>query len=131
MTRKMTWLLLAIAPFALCAAIAQNAGDQAPQTVTLDAQGDSADWEQNQHMHDFYALSVKMLGANIEQVDVADYEHRSFAIFRAFARSMDMDPDAVAEHVKDIPRQMVAIVRADPQVLDSYESFLVALRGPR
>jgi hypothetical protein len=33
--------------------------------------------------------------------------------------------------LKAIPREMVGIAAADPKVLDSYESFLVALRGPR
>lgn len=41
------------------------------------------------------------------------------------------DPDGMLEHLKDIPRQIVAIVAGDPAVLDSYENFLVALRGPR
>jgi hypothetical protein len=35
------------------------------------------------------------------------------------------------DHLKNIPREMVGIVKQDPQVLDSYENFLVALRGPR
>jgi hypothetical protein len=33
--------------------------------------------------------------------------------------------------LKAIPREMVGIVADDPGVLDSYEGFLVALRGPR
>jgi hypothetical protein len=35
------------------------------------------------------------------------------------------------EHLKDIPRQMVGIVKDDPKVLDSYEAFTVALMGPQ
>jgi hypothetical protein len=35
------------------------------------------------------------------------------------------------DHLKAIPREMIAIAEADPKMLDSYENFLVALRGPR
>ena len=131
MTPKMSWLMLAVAPLVLRAAVAQHTAAEKPQTVTLDARGQSPEWEQNPHMHEFYELSVETLGAGAERVDVADYERKSYAIFRAFARSVGADPDRIVEHVKDIPRQMVAIVKADPKTLDSYESFLVALRGPR
>jgi hypothetical protein len=100
------------------------------ETVTLDAQGHSPEWEQNPHMVEFYALSVEMLRA-ARRVDAAAYEQRSYAIFRAFAASLGADPDGMIDHLKAIPREMVGIVAADAKVLDSYESFLVALRGPR
>ncbi len=100
-------------------------------TITLDAQGgDYPEWFQNPHMVEFYALSVEMLRA-ARRVDAAAYEERSFAIFRAFAASLGANPDGMIDHLKAIPREMVGIVAADPKVLDSYESFLVALRGPR
>ena len=100
------------------------------ETVTLDAQGHSPEWEQNPHMVEFYALSVEMLRA-ARRVDATVYEQRSYTIFRAFAESLGADPDGMIDHLKAIPREMVGIVAADPKVLDSYESFLVALRGPR
>jgi hypothetical protein len=37
----------------------------------------------------------------------------------------------MVDHLKNIPREMVMIVKRDPTVLESYESFMVALRGPR
>lgn len=100
------------------------------ETVTLDAQGHSPEWEQNPHMVEFYALSVEMLRA-ARRVDADAYEQRSYAIFRAFAESLGASPDGMIDHLKAIPREMVSIVAADAEVLDSYESFLVALRGPR
>jgi hypothetical protein len=100
------------------------------ETVTLDAQGHSPEWEQNPHMVEFYALSVEMLRA-ARRVDAAAYEQRSYAIFHAFAESLGTNPDGMIDHLKAIPREMVGIVAADAKVLDSYESFLVALRGPR
>jgi hypothetical protein len=101
------------------------------ETITLDAQGgDYPEWFQNPHMVEFYALSVEMLRA-ARRVDAAAYEGRSYAIFRAFAKSLGAGPDGMIDHLKAIPREMVGIVANDPNVLDSYENFLVALRGPR
>jgi hypothetical protein len=102
------------------------------ETITLDAQGgDYPEWFQNPHMVEFYALSVGMLRAHAGSVDAAAYEQKSYEIFRAFARSLGADPDGMIDHLKAIPGELVAIVADDPTVLDSYESFLVALRGPR
>jgi hypothetical protein len=102
------------------------------ETITLDAQGgDYPEWWTNPHMVEFYALSVEMLRANANRVDAATYEQKAYQIFRAFAHSLGIDPAGMIDHLKAIPREMVAIVRDDPHVLDSYENFLVALRGPR
>ncbi len=102
------------------------------ESITLDAQGgDYPEWYQNPHMVEFYALSVGMLRAHAGRVDAAAYEQQAYEIFRAFARSLETDPDGMIDHLKAIPREMVAIVADDPNVLDSYESFLVALQGPR
>jgi hypothetical protein len=124
--------LAAAAPLTLGNALAQH-GDaaQQPETVTLDAQGDYPEWFQNPHMVEFYALSVEMLRAQAGRVDAAAYEQKAYAIFRAFAESLHADPAGMIDHLKAIPREMVSIVAADPKVLDSYENFLVALRGPR
>ena len=126
--------LAALASLSLghCARAQQATEGAQGETITLDAQGgDYPEWFQNPHMVEFYALSVEMLRANAGRVDAAAYEQKSYAIFRAFARSLGADPDGMIDHLKAIPREMVAIVRDDPTVLDSYESFLVALRGPR
>ena len=133
MPMKRLALALAAAPLALGTALAQHAGHSSePQTITLDAQGgDYPEWFQNPHMVEFYALSVEMLRANAGRVDAAGYEQRAYAIFRVFAESLGADPDGMIDHLKAIPREMVGIVADDPKVLDSYESFLVALRGPR
>jgi hypothetical protein len=132
MTSMKTWLALTTLTFlSHCAASAQHAVEPAEgETITLDAQGgDYPEWFQNPHMVEFYALSVEMLRAR--RVDAAAYEQRSYAIFREFAKSLGADPDGMIDHLNAIPREMVGIVAADPKVLDSYESFLVALRGPR
>ena len=110
---------------------AQHATEAAQgATITLDAQGHSPEWEQSPHWREFYALSVEMLGGN-PTPDVAGYEQKSYEIFRAFARSMGASPEGMIDHLKSIPREIVGIVKDDPNVLESYEGFLVALRGPR
>jgi hypothetical protein len=129
---KILLALVAASPLSHCPASAQHGvAPTQGETVTLDAQGgDYPEWFQNPHMVEFYALSVEMLRA-ARRVDAAAYEDRSYAIFREFAKSLGADPDGMIDHLKAIPREMVGIVAADPRVLDSYDNFLVALRGPR
>ena len=76
------------------------------------------------------ALSIEMLRGN-SSPDVASYEQKSYAIFRDFAESIGASPDGMIDHLKNIPREVVGIVKDDPKVLESYENFMVALRGPR
>ncbi len=132
MNAHLPLLTLAVVASALLpSAGAQHGTAPPPETVTLNAQGgDYPEWFQNPHMVEFYALSVEMLRARRGRVDVAGYERRSYAIFRAFAASLGADPDGMVDHLKAIPREMAGIVADDAHVLDSYQNFLVALRGP-
>lgn len=102
-----------------------------PQAQTLSLQGDQSAWINNDHMRGFYALSKEALGKGAPPLDVESYRTQSYAIFRAFGKSMGGDPDMMVDHLKDIPGQMVTIVRDDPKVLDSYDNFVVALMGPQ
>jgi hypothetical protein len=113
-----------------CTASAQRAGPEPEgETITLNAQdGGYPEFLQSPQMHAFYALSVEMLRAT--PVDVASYEQQSYEIFRALALSLGWNPEGLVDHLKNIPRELVGIVKDDPKVLDSYASFLVALRGP-
>jgi hypothetical protein len=131
MALKSRILLLAglLAPMIATSQPAHDAGPD--ETITLEAQVDSSEWEQNEHLRKFYPLSVEMLGDGADEIDVELYEQRSYAIFREFAESIRVDPDGMVDHLKNIPREMVMIVKRDPTVLESYESFMVALRGPR
>jgi|SRR5688500_314771 len=133
MSLQSKWLALAASSLAFATAVAQHGGGAPePETITLDAQGgDYPEWFQNPHMVEFYALSVEMLRAQAGRVDAAAYEQKAYAIFRAFAESLHANPEGMIDHLKAIPREMVSIVAEDPKVLDSYENFLVALRGPR
>ncbi|MEQ1780816.1 MAG: hypothetical protein ABMA14_05615 [Hyphomonadaceae bacterium] len=101
------------------------------QGETVSLQGDQSAWIKSPEIHSFYDLSVASLGKGAPKLDFEAYRDKSYAIYRTFAASMGVNPDAMVEHLKDIPRQMVGIVKDDPKVLDSYEAFTVALMGPQ
>lgn len=114
---------LALAPAALA---------QPPEhTNQTSLQGDQSAWINNAHMRGFYDLTRETLGKSAPPLDFASYRDRSYAIFRAFGTSMGMAPEGMVDHLKDIPAQLVDIVKDDPAVLDSYDSFVVALMGPQ
>jgi hypothetical protein len=118
-----------LAAFVLAAALA--AGSASAQTATANLQGnDAAAWHNDPAMHRFYDLTRTTLGGGAKDLDFPAYRDKSYAIFRDFAASHGMTPEAMVDHLKLIPGQMVEIVKADPRVLDSYESFRDALFGP-
>jgi len=119
-----------------CGAAAQGSHWGKPQAapngdVTVKMQGDQSAWINNDHMRGFYALSQETLGKDAPPLDFASYREKSYAIFRAFGTSVGGDPEMMVDHLKDIPGQMVDIVKDDPEVLDSYDNFVVALMGPQ
>ncbi|NQV70070.1 MAG: hypothetical protein HQ498_08600 [Pseudohongiella sp.] len=78
---------------------------------------------------DLYALTVAVFAIGAENVKVSEYEQQVFALIRS-AEEFEGTADAFVEHVKDIPRQLVEIIREDSAVLDSCSNFSVALVGP-
>jgi hypothetical protein len=102
-----------------------------PQGRTVDLQGDPRGFMNNPHMRAFYDLSVTTLRPGAPKVDVKAYEEKSFAMFRALGASRGGSPEAMQDHLKLIPRQVIQIAKEDPRVLDSFESFTEALIGPK
>jgi hypothetical protein len=129
MIRRAIVSLAATAALALAApALAQPA----PHGTTAHMQGnDEQAWINDPHMHAFFDTTRAAFAQGPDKVDVAGYEQKSFAIFRAFAPTMHMTPEGMVDHLKLIPRQVVQIVKEDPTVLDSYGSFVAATFGPR
>lgn len=119
-------VMMAVALMLAPAAIAQP-----PEHGQTSLQGDQSAWINNAHMRGFYDLTRETLGGSAPPLDFASYRDRSYAIFRAFGASMGMAPEGMVDHLKDIPAQLVEIVKDDPAVLDSYDSFIVALMGPQ
>lgn len=93
-------------------------------------QGDTKAWSDNPHMHAFYELTRQTLGKDAPPLDFEAYREKSYAIFRAFGVSMGMSAEGMVDHLKDIPGQLVQIVKDDAEVLDSYADFTIALMGP-
>ena len=100
------------------------------RTVSLQGGADHAVWRDNPQFRAFYALTKESFANGPAKVDFPVYQEKSFAIFREFGRAMGMAPEAMVDHLKAIPGQMLQIVADDPKVLDSYEAFIVALNGP-
>ncbi len=105
-----------------------HAASEAPSTVSL--QGDPQSWKASPHIRDYYEATRAAFANGADAVDVPAYEARSREIFTVFADASGADREAMLDHLKDIPRQVVGIVRDDPTVLDSYDAFWVALSGP-
>lgn len=76
-----------------------------------------------------YALTVEVFAVGAGRVEVSGYEERVFALVRS-APEFAGNAEAFIEHIKDIPGQLVAIIREDPSVLDSCANFSIALVGP-
>ena len=74
------------------------------------------------------AKTVFAVGA--DNVQVHDFEEQVFAWVRASAEIPGDNAEAFVDHIKDIPRQLLAIIQEDPTVLDSCANFSVALVGP-
>ena len=120
--------LLALAPAA--AAHPPEVKAAAP-SAGANLQGDQASWIADPHIHAFYETTVAAFAKGPAKVNVDAFEQTSFAIFREFGASRGVRPEAMQDHLKLIPRQVVQIVKEDPKVLDSYDNFVAALFGPQ
>jgi hypothetical protein len=111
-------------------ATAQHAELSGPTTV--DIQGGYNEWRASPFIHQFYDLTKSAFASGADKVDFASYQEKSYSIFRAFGGSTGekAGEEAMLDHLKDIPRQMVGIVKDDPSVLESYDKFWIALSGP-
>ena len=84
----------------------------------------------NPNTRAFYDLSAKTFAKGTQGVDFADYQAKSFAIFRSLGTSMGVGPEAMQDHLKLIPGQVRDIVAEDPTALKDYDSFKLAMMGP-
>jgi hypothetical protein len=130
-------LLLATAALSLGLASAAAAQHPAPAPAPAPAKGetvrmadDAKSWISDPHIKGFYEMTKATFAGGAAKVDAKAFEQRSMAIFREFAKSRGMDPDAMQDHLKLIPGQVIQIVREDPKVLDSYDNFVAAMFGP-
>jgi hypothetical protein len=104
-------------------------GQRAP--VAGNMQGDQAAWIKDPHIHAFYGLTVQAFANGPAKVDEAAFTQKSYALFREFGAAIGENPEALVEHLKLIPGQVVQIAREDPEVLKSYDNFVAAIFGPQ
>ena len=98
-----------------------------PKTVSLQSPMPSCS---DRLVRGFYDITVSALANGTAEVNLTEYEARSFAHFRANASDMGAEPEPLVAHLKNIPREVVQIAGEDPRVLESCESFMLALHGP-
>lgn len=110
-----------------------QAGASAPPAPSANLQGeDPRKFVDNPPIRAFYALSVATLRPGAPPLDLKAYEAKSYALFHQLGemRAKGGGPGMV-EHLKLIPGQVVQIVKDDPRVLDSFDSFTDAMVGPK
>ena len=78
---------------------------------------------------DVYALTVEIFAEGVENVELEHYQEQVFGLVRSSEEFGD-DPEAFVQHIKDIPGQLIEIIREDSEVLASCANFSVALVGP-
>jgi hypothetical protein len=123
---------LAAAP-AVLAQEASSAPKPAPKTYDM-RDGTAAEmqaWIDDPNVHAFYQMTVEAFAQGPDHLDRAAYEKRSQDIFRALAKARGMPEDALLNHLKAIPGEIILIATRDPKTLDSYDNFVVALFGPQ
>jgi hypothetical protein len=100
--------------------------------TTVDIQGGYEEWKASPFIRQFYDLTKASFASGPDKVDFVAYQEKSYTIFRAFggAHGGKEGEEAMLDHLKDIPRQMVGIVKDDPAVLESYDRFWIAMAGP-
>ncbi|MBI1340048.1 hypothetical protein GC169_07555 [bacterium] len=104
---------------------------QRDEAVSANLQGDQMQvWMENPHIRKFYEATREAFANGPDAVDAEAYRIRSTAIFRDMAVGMKLDPNAMQDHLKAIPDQMIAIANEDPSVLASFDAFRTALFGP-
>jgi len=129
--------MVAHAPVA--AALAQPAGSPQATAQTGPKSYDFRDgtdaemspWINDPNIHAFYQMSVEAFAQGPDKLDRPAYVQHSHDIFRALALGHKMNPEALEDHLKLIPDQMVQMISRDPKTLASYDNFIVALFGPQ
>jgi hypothetical protein len=123
----LAFVLVAFMGSAAFAATAESAS----ASSTANLQGDQRAWINDPHTRAFYDLTVAAFANGPAAVDKARYEQDSRRLFRDFGKSMGMKPEAMEDHLKLIPDQMIQIATEDPKVLSSFDNFIAAVFGPQ
>lgn len=115
------------------AQVPAQVGAAAPPAPSANLQGeDPRKFVDNPPIRAFYALSVATLRPGAPPLDLKAYEAKSYALFHQLGEMQAKGGGpGMVDHLKLIPGQVVQIVKDDPRVLDSFDSFTDAMVGPR
>lgn len=106
---------------------AQHGPTPGPTTKSLQEHPVSVD---DVRLRAFYDLLVEARAKGAEKVD-AGLEKKVREMARQFPTGHGLDAKAWEDHVVDMAGQMLAIGKKDPKVFQSYDSFVIGLRGPQ
>lgn len=113
--------------FGVVAVAAAEQHAPAPVTKSLQEHPVTVD---DPRLRAFYGILVDARAGGAEKVDAA-LERKVREMARQFPTGHGLDAKAWEDHVVDMAGQMLAIGRQDPKVFQSYENFVVGLRGPQ
>ncbi|MSR10913.1 MAG: hypothetical protein EXR84_03835 [Gammaproteobacteria bacterium] len=77
-----------------------------------------------------YELAKEVFANGADNVTAEYFQERTFAYFRSREYFSAEAAEGWVEHAKDIPGQLLTIIREDPAVLDTCANFSIALVGP-
>jgi len=120
-------LIAAAAAFGAGSPALAQPQQHAPATRSLQEHPVSVD---DPRLRVLYDLLVEARGKGAEKVDPA-LEKKVREMTRDYPPGHGLDAKAWEDHVVDMAGQMLAIAKKDPKVLQSYENFVVGLRGPQ
>jgi hypothetical protein len=107
-----------------------------PQThgtgpVTKNLQGHAPPSADDPRIRAFYDALVAVRAHGADTVDKAALDQRFREMARKFTPPEGLASQAWEDHVVDMAHQMLEIGKKDPKIFESYESFAIALGGPR
>jgi hypothetical protein len=115
----------------IATAVAEQHGpapqQHAPVTKSLQEHPVTAE---DPRLRTFYNILVAARAKGAEKVD-AGLEKEVREMARTFPAGHGLDARAWEDHVVDMAGQMLAIGKKDPKVFQTFENFVVGLRGPQ
>jgi hypothetical protein len=119
--------MAAAAAFGVIAVASAQQHGPAPVTRSLQEHPISAE---DPRLRAFYDLLVEARARGAEKVD-AGLERKVREMARGYPAGHGLGQKAWEDHIVDMAGQMLAIGKKDPKVFQSYENFVVGLRGPQ
>ncbi len=119
--------IAAASAFGVFAAASAQQHGAAPATKSLQEHPVAVE---DPRLRALYDLSVTARARGAEKVD-AGLDNKVREMARNYPAGHGLNAKAWEDHVVDMAGQMLAIGTKDPKVFQSYETFVIGLRGPQ